>query len=351
MKTLKGIVIDKINKDNSGNSFFELIERSKWKNSILNDNEVMNLAADKGISLSKITTSKFFKDKNYLKKCLFFYENLEFLFEINSPYVKEKNFIKYAFTKSGSEIDSLKVLKKYKSIFYKDRDIMRLIIKKRGDAIIHSDKLFINDEKFVLYSLNELKKQNKNDFNGRLELVILSWPNKHPLKKYYRNKHFVDLAITLDGNIYPELSLKQRLSRNYALSAVSYHYLNLKYVPYEHSNYREILIEAMKDKAWGPCQAIEYMNPKYNSDEEVLLAGIKAMSESNGGMLSGKDGYKFFWKYVDKKLKKNKNFIMTAIILGFTSILYKEYVLNKINDNEIKKLYEAKRAEELIRLS
>ena len=43
MKTLKGIVIDKINKDNSGNAFFELIERSKWKNSILNDNEIKKL--------------------------------------------------------------------------------------------------------------------------------------------------------------------------------------------------------------------------------------------------------------------------------------------------------------------
>ena len=336
MDTLKSIVIDKINKDNIGNSFFELIERSKWKNSILNDKEVMNLAADKGITLSKITTSKFFKDKNYLMKCLFFFENLEFLFKINSPYVKEKNFIKSAFNKSGWEIDNLKALKKYKSIFYKDRDIMKLIIKKRGDSIVHSDKSFINDEKFVLYSLNELKKQNKDDFNGRLELVILSSPDKHPLKKYYRSKHFVDLAITLDGNIYSKLSLKQRLNRNYALSAVKYCYWNLKYVPYEHSNYREILIEAMKDKGWGPCQAIEYMDSKYKSDQEVIFAGIKAMSESPGQMLSGEEGYNFFWKYIDNKLKADKSFVIKALNYGCIYLFNDE----DLKDPTVKKVYE-----------
>ena len=106
-------------------------------------------------------------------------------------------------------------------------------------------------------------------------------------------------------------------------------------MPYNHTNYREILIEAMQDKAWGPFQAIEYMNPKYNSDEEVILIGIKAMSETSGQMLSGEGASKYFWTYVNKKLKKNKSFIIKALKLGLTSIIDK----NVVFDEEVKKIH------------
>ena len=340
MKVLKGLILDKLKKKYSfGADIWGLIGNSKWKNDILNDKDVMFLAAKKGIKLSDIKNSKFVENEKFLLKCVGHFgdfDNLEYLFKIKSKFTKNKKFIK----KITNTIDKFLTLKRYKSKFFKDKDIVYSLLKFRADAIIFADQKYINDKKLVMKTLNLLKKQRKridSEFYGPLELVLNDGSKKkHPLKKYYNDEKFVNLAIQLDGNIYSGLSDKQKLVRKYALAAVKQQYFNLQYVPHNHKNYREILIEAMKDKSWGPCQAIEYMDPKYKSDQEVIFAGIKAMSESSGQMLSGEEGYNFFWKYIDNKLKADKSFVIKALNYGCIYLFNDE----DLKDPTIKKVYE-----------
>ena len=86
MKILKSIILDKLKEKSSvGASIFESIGKSKWKNDILNDKDVMFLAAKKGISLSKIENSKLINNEKFLHICLRhlgLFDNLEYLFKI-----------------------------------------------------------------------------------------------------------------------------------------------------------------------------------------------------------------------------------------------------------------------------
>tara|TARA_B100001027_G_scaffold199755_1_gene158676 strand:- start:356 stop:1423 length:1068 start_codon:yes stop_codon:yes gene_type:complete len=340
MKILKDRILDKLKKKNSfGADIWDLIGNSKFKNDILNDKDVMFLAAKKGIKLSDIKNSKFVENEKFLLKCVGHFgdfDNLEYLFKIKSKFTKNKKFIK----KITNTIDKFLTLKKYKSKFFKDKDIVYSLLKYRADAIIFADQQYINDKKLVMKAMNLLKKQRSrinSEFYGPLELMLEVASKKiHPLKKYYNDEKFVDIAVQLDGNIYSGLSNKQKLIKRYALAAVKHGYFNLQYVPHDHKNYREILIEAMKDKSFGPCQAIEYMDPKYKSDQEVIFAGIKAMSESPGQMLSGDEGYNFFWKYIDNKLKADKSFVIKALNYGCIYLFSDK----DLKDPTIKKVYE-----------
>ncbi len=344
MKILKGLVLDKLKeKDSVGSSIWGPIGNSKWKNDILNDKDVMFLAAKKGISLSEIKNSKFINNERFLLLCtghIASFDNLKYLFGIKSKFINDKRFIK----KVTNTIDKFLTLKKYKSKFFKDKDIVYSLLRYRADAIIFADQKYIKDKKLVMKAMNLLKKQKKkidSEFYGELELVLNNGSKKnHPLKKYYIDEKFVDMAIKLDGNIYSGLSDKQKLIKKYALAAVKHNNYNLEFVPFNHNNYREILIIAINSMG-----IIQYMDPKYNADEEILLTGIYKMSQSIGSMYNN-EGSKFFWYYANKKLKKNKLFIIKALKLGFSSIITaddkfgtSDFNKDIIFDNDIKKVY------------
>ena len=339
MEYAKKILLDVIEKS-GGNIIFEHTKRSKWRKNLLNDKGVMYAAAKKGLSLSNQIPDKFLRDEKFLSLAVYGHQNLEYLFKIKSKFTKNKNFIKNAVSK---DIGNFSFLKRVKSKFYKDRDITLSIIKNRGDAIVYADKKFINNKNLLMNALRLLKKQKsriKKNFEYPIELTKSNYgayKEDHPLKKYYNDEKFLKEAIYLDGDIYSGLSKKLRLLKLYAMVAVKHKYFNLQYVPWSHKNYREILIEAMKDKGRGPCQAIEYMDPKYKSDQEVIFAGIKAMSESTGQMLSGDEGRNFFWKYIDKKLKKNKSFIIKALRYGCIYL----FDLEDLKDPEVRKVYDS----------
>ena len=265
-----------------------------------NDKKVMYAAVKQGLTLNKSLPAKFLKDKKFIKLSIVThgYENFEFLKKIKSKFYEDIEISLIAIKNHrGHRIHVSKKLKNNKKFIEK-------AVKIWAGAIAHASEKILKDRNFVLKTIKLFANEKKR------KVVIVGDHKMYDLiKMYSKDKELVLELMKYDPRpAYMHADNRFKLDREFTLNAVKRSGGLLQLIPNKFKTDREISLIAAK--SYG-CEIIEDLHPKFRSDAEIILTSLLATPDSR--MPLGDEGADYFWKYADKKLQKNKDFVLKAM--------------------------------------
>ncbi|MDA9679156.1 DUF4116 domain-containing protein [Candidatus Pelagibacter sp.] len=265
-----------------------------------NNKKVMYTAAKRGLTLSKSLPEKFLKDKKFIKLTMLSYGafNFKILKEIKSKFYNDEEISLISIKANDWNINYIN--KK----FIANKKFIEKAVKIWAGAIAHASRKILKDREFVLKSIKLFANEKKR------KIVIGGDDKMYDLIKIYsKDKELILELMKYDPRpAYLYADNKFKLDREFTLNAVKRSGGLLDLIPKKFKTDREISLIAAKSYGW---EIIEYLHPKFRSDAEIILTSL--LSTPHSAMPLGDEGSNFFWKYVDKKLQNNKDFILKAM--------------------------------------
>ena len=273
--------------------------------------------------------SKFLNDKDLAKLAI--QKEVESFDYFNKKFSKDRSMVldavkKHKFTGPVAMMLADKDLKK-------DKKFVENCINIDGNSILWVDKKFINDRKLVFSALNN----GLNSFGGYVD------PNVGPsdvgslFKKYSKDKEFVEKSIKVNLSFFKYMDDKFKLNKKISKAAVEEYYDNCKYIPKKLKSDIDFFVYAVSRE----FLTIKYFDKRFiinnfKSNEKIILEIMK--NSSNPWSFMG--DINFFWKYVDKKLMRKTDFIVSVIkIDALYRSLFDEYDYNPLSDPVVSKVW------------
>ena len=264
--------------------------------------------------------SKFLNDKDLAKLATQKYaQSFE---QFNKKFTKDRSMVldavkKHKFTTPIAIMFADKVLKS-------DKKFVEKCINIDGNSILWVDKKFANNRKLVLKAID--KGLDNFDYL--------------PLKKYSKDQEFVNKSIKLNFSFYRYMDNKFKLNEKISKGAVKENYENCKYIPKKLKSDTNFFVYAVS-REFSLIENFDkkFINKNFKSNEKLILEIVKNSSDY-GNPWSVMGTVDFFWKYVDKKLERKTDFIVSVIkINSLYRSLFGQYNYNPLEDSLVSKVW------------
>lgn len=334
---------------------------------LLEDDELVFKAAKKGDIPDETYPKRYLENKDYIKLILSGAKNrfgnfntmeaLWYLQKIKSKYLNDAEIAKLAlqstsqafevinkkFRKDEDMILISKTLEYADKKFKNDRKFVEKFISIEGEALIYANKKFLNDRKLVLKALDNnlftVDKRFKKYSNDKEFIKKAIYKYEHyGFFQYINKKYKKDFDLTkkiLKSHYkyfkYFDNKFKDNDEIIYILLTEHFHCLQDHYEDYEEETFTK--------------NDLKYINKRL-SNREFIVKVLKKLSEnSNTGWVlyfKDQDDNSLVWKHFNKKLKKDKSFVLelAKINVDYRHLFeMNDFYKNKKYDPDIEKLF------------
>lgn len=280
----------------------------------LGDLDVMRAVAKRlniSFKLSNNLSEKILSDKRFMQEVFLTCENIKFLKRKKSKfYLDEKIYLyglkklisKYSIYFDGIECFPKEILAK-KTFIVKAIKFHPGIIFYANKEICNDKKLLNNAFKLHILKLNKLSKIQRLGACPDLK-------RNAPIRMFLNEKKIVKQLIKYSPKIFRYINNDLKKDLELTLIAVKEYESNYSHIHKSFRYNKDILLAAFTR---GSMEALGPMEDSFRSDPEVILTAINNCKRSNA-LFS-----EYFWDYADKKLLKDKDFVLNVLNSNLSS--------------------------------
>jgi|TARA_Y100000294_G_C8537995_1_gene329925 hypothetical protein len=325
---------------------------------LMNDKEVLFTAAKNHQSPSEFTIKRYpkkiFNDKKYISLIVQgnnSYKAVWLLKQMNSKFLKDREIASLA---TQSDSSAFYVFSKFK----KDQKMVLEAVKRDkgedpysfryADSSLKNNKSFV--EKVVSIDGNSILYANKKFIKNR-QLVFSAIANglenfdNEIFKIYSKDTEFINKVFKINYSFFPHVDKKFKLDRDLTINAIKYNYAsNFKHIHKKFKNDEEIVFVGLT--TFFDEQIIKQVDKKFFSNEKFIKRVLKKLSDDKNdhwiNRYYDEEDKSIFWKYVNKKFKKTKSFVIDVcnINIDYKGIFdMNDFYKNKKYDKDIYDLF------------